>query len=375
MADPEKAVEEAAPEKDAAVQARSFDDTVSKFGDAITSQLEKVTTAFTDRIEKLEEHNRSQFTTPSAEPEKAKVHGGNWFQYAIRALSGDRISTQDTQYRDLADLITTDNLGVVPEQFLQNELIGVIDPSRPFMASTRRLPTPTAGMTLHVPKIVTRPTVGLQSEEKSEISSTATSITTVDFNAVTKAGGGDLSLQVLKRSDPSFLDLYLRLLAEAYAIDTETEALEALLGADVDDGNTMDPSDPSFAGAFSNAYSLIRRGPDTIWLSSEAVGAFIDAKTPVTGVPMYSQITADLQVPGGISGTIKGLRIVHVPQMHALGADIIVGPSSGFAWAEDGTYTLQVDVPAKAGRDVALVGILWFAPYYPEAFTVYTLES
>ena len=263
----------------------------------------------------------------------------------------------------------------MPEQFLQNELIGVIDPSRPFMASTRRLPTPTAGMTLHVPKIVTRPTVGLQSEEKSEISSTATSITTVDFNAVTKAGGGDLSLQVLKRSDPSFLDLYLRLLAEAYAIDTETEALEALLGADVDDGNTMDPSDPSFAGAFSNAYSLIRRGPDTIWLSSEAVGAFIDAKTPVTGVPMYSQITADLQVPGGISGTIKGLRIVHVPQMHALGADIIVGPSSGFAWAEDGTYTLQVDVPAKAGRDVALVGILWFAPYYPEAFTVYTLES
>jgi phage head maturation protease len=358
-------------------QSRSFEAAVGAFEGRLGAALDNVTAKFSDRIAALEERSRSQFSIPGegAGDKKPDVNKGHWLQYALSALSGDRISVQDTQYRALADIVTSDNLGVVPDAF-SRELIGVIDPQRPFLATTRRLPTPTSGMTLHVPKIVTRPTVGIQSGEKDELTSTPTSITSESFNAVTKGGAGDLSLQILKRSDPSYLDLYLRLLAEAYAMDSEAEAIEALLAeGDINDGLTMDPATTSLGDAFVTAFDVIRRGPDTIWLSSAAVGAFIDAVNPITGQPVYSSITADFSVPGGISGTIKGLRPVHVPELGGQGADVIIGPSSGFAWAEDGTYTLQVDVPAKAGRDVALVGILWFAPYYPGAFSVYTLES
>jgi hypothetical protein len=109
-------------------------------------------------------------------------------------------------------------------------------------------------------------------------------------------------------------------------------------------------------------------------MSTAAVAQFIDAVNPATYGPLYSQMRADLTA-GGIGGTISGLRPVHVPALDDEEADIIVGPSRAFAWAEDGTYTLQVDVPAKAGRDVGIVGMMWYAPLYPTAFTRYWLDS
>ena len=69
-------------------------------------------------------------------------------------------------------------------------------------------------------------------------------------------------------------------------------------------------------------------------------------------------------------------RALHCPRSHnANEADVLVGPSHGFRWAEDGGYTLQAVRPAVAGQDIGLAGIVWLAPMYAAAFTRYALES
>jgi phage head maturation protease len=350
----------------------------------LAAQLTAMKTSMDERFERIEEHNRSAFTIPTApEPPDIRAKRGEWMSAVLRMLSGERVN--DLQMRDLADLVTPDNVGVVPDAY-STELIGVIDRTRPFLQTTRLLDLPAAGMSLVVPKIVTKPTAGVQAvygdesyPEKSEITSTATSITNVSYDAVTIAGGGDISLQLLKRSSPSYLSLYLELLAEAYANNAESEALgvlNALVGqvGGVNDGGVLDPENLILGDAWASG-AAVRKPINTMWLSSAAVGAFIDAKASTTNAPLYSSIQAGFTAGGGTGGTISGLAPVWVPTLDSVGIDVLVGPSAGFGWTEDGTYTLQVDVPAKAGRDVALVGILWFAPMYPTAFTAYSIAS
>ena len=328
-----------------------------------------------ERLDRMEERGRMDISLPSGpEEDKPTPPKSQWAALVLKVLTGDRIP--DAEFRALDDVITTDNAGVVPPAYL-TELIGVIDNSRPFLATTRRIPTPDSGMQIIVPVINQRPTTAVQSAEKAEVDSTKTLIGTETFNAISIAGAGDLSIQILKRSSRNFLDLWLELLAEAYAIDAEDQALRALFNSigGVGGATALDPEGLVLGPAFVASFDAIRRPPDTIWLSTEAVGAFIDAKATTTNQPLYPGLQAQATAAGGISGTISGLRAVHVPTLDAHGAFAVVGPSSGFAWAEDGTYTLQVDVPSKAGRDVGLIGMLWVMPWYPAAFTAYNVAS
>jgi HK97 family phage prohead protease/HK97 family phage major capsid protein len=347
--------------------------------DALTNLqlgLNKITDTFGEKLERLEERARSSFEIPGGLTPEQKMSFGQWAETSIKMLAGDRIP--DQQFRVWQEIVTTDNLGVVPDAY-SGEIIGVIDARRPFMSTTTRIPVPASGMNLVVPKINQRPAVDRQVAEKDEIASQKTLIGTESFGVKTYAGGGDLSLQLLRRSDPSFLELYVRLLAEAYAIETEDAAVASLITAINDGGpepaTALNPEALALGAAFETTFSAMRRAPDTIWLSSEAVGAFINALASGTNAPLYSNLAANFTAGGGTGGTISGLRPVHVPALDDKGAYAIVGPASGFAWAEDGTYTLQVDVPRQAGRDVALVGMVWHIPWYPEAFTLYNVAS
>jgi phage head maturation protease len=286
---------------------------------------------------------------------------------------------------ELAEVVSADNLGVIPEM-RSARIIGIIDNSRPFLESTTREPTPPAGETWRFPKITQRPQVAEQAAEKDEVASRKTIIGSVPFEMQTFAGAGDLSIQLIKRSSPAFLNLWTDLLGEEYAIQTDNAALDALLAeaAVVEGTFDFDPASPTFGEAFQNGATaaLGRPGllPNRIWMSTAALVAFINAKTPTGGggTPLYpglANITGVQRGGDGAGPAGFNMTPVWVPAMDDEAVDLIIGPSQGFRWTEDGTYTLTADVPSKAGRDVGLVGMIWFAPVYPAAFTSYTLAS
>jgi len=352
-----------------------------EFARSESAKTQTVLDKMLERLDRVDERTRSQIEFPAAQTEAPPLTKGEWAQLALKSLAGDRLTHSETasleQMRTLDDVVTTDNMGVVPAAHL-TEIRGVIDTSRPFLATTRRLETPAAGIDITVPIITQRPTTAVQSSEKSEVDSTKTIISSNNFDMVTIAGAGDLSIQLIKRSSPSFLALWLELLAEAYAIDAEDQALRALFnatGGGITAADPLNPANLSLGAAYQTSFNAIRRPPDTLWLSTEAIGEFIDAKATTTNQPLYPGLNASATAAGGISGTVSGLRVVHVPALDAHGSFGIVGPSSGFAWAEDGTYELQADVPSKAGRDVGIVGMMWFVPWYPAAFTLYNVAS
>ena len=341
------------------------------------SALEKLN----DKIEQMIESQRKQFSVPTGgDPErKPKVY--DWAQVALRMMRGQAISPSMLHELALDDVVTSENPGLVPN-VLTNDFDDLIRTNRPFLASCRQIAAPPTGTSLILPFIKTRAVAGSQSAEKSDITGTvAPKVETMTFPYVSIFGGADVSIQMMNRAEASFFDLLTQELSEAYALDCEVKAIAELLSpsdgdaGSPDAGGTLDPEMLELGSAWQTAITEYRRAPDTIWMNSAAVKAFIDAKETTTNAPLYSQLAAAFTAGQGVGGVLSGLRPIYVPALDSAEVDVIVGPSRAYVWAEDPARNLQVDVPSKAGRDIALVGGVFFAPRYAGAFTTYTIAS
>jgi HK97 family phage major capsid protein len=338
-----------------------------------------------ERVAQIEQRTSSQedqrqtVSTGAIVPKASDVpkpFRGDWVQAALKLMDGGQLT--NLEQRALADIISPANVGMVPPAYV-TEMVGAINPARPFMSSTREIQMPDNGTQIIYPRILTRPTVAEQVTQKSEVSSTAVTTDTATANVRTFAGAGDISLQLLRRSSPAFLDFYLQLLAEAYAKGTNAAALAALTAAGVLAGGTFDPDTGviDLGAAFGNSVASIGKPPNTAWLSSAAVAGMINARDSM-GRPLYGAgglyaPLGDASAGAGTSGSFSGMRPIWEPALDAGAVDVLIGPSDGFAWAEDGTFTLEADVPGRLGRDVALAGFVAFLPLYPAAFTSYAL--
>lgn len=344
-------------------------------------KLDKALSAF----EQMIEMQRASFTVPGGiETKKGKLQ--DWVSVTLRTMAGEQVSPTEIKTLALDDVVIGEQPGLVPAVFTA-DYDDIIDDNRPFLESTREVRPPSSGTTMTLPIITARAVAGSQAgnAEKGALTTTAPKVGTGTFSYKSVFGGADISVQMILRADSAFFDLLTGELGEAYALDCETKALTALLVGYTDsatvshtptDGGVLDPEDPNFGEAWENSItSTARRAPTHIWLSGAAVGAFIDAKAPLTNGPLYSNLAASFTAGGGPGGRLSGLIPVYVPAMDTSAVDVIIGPSSGFVWAEDPAIRLQADMPSIAGRDIVLAGGIFPAPRYADAFTTYTIAS
>jgi HK97 family phage major capsid protein len=276
--------------------------------------------------------------------------------------------------RAFVDVTTVDVPGLVPPIWLRT-IADTITASQPFVAAFSQLPLPDVGMTLTYPSITTRPLVGKQTPtEKSEIPSRKTTITSGTTDVDTYGGGEDVSVQVLQRTDPSYLSLMLDLYAEAMAIATDTDAINVALGAfGASVGIGTDPTQWNrvIAGVVADLLTASRLMPDTFVVGTGLWEGMAGA-TDTDGRPLFPN-AAPMNPLGQTSfdsttGNMRGMTFVVDPLMPPDTG--IIGNRAAFTSLLGPVQTLSADNVSKLGRDYAVFRFAAFLTRRPDAAAV-----
>jgi HK97 family phage prohead protease len=298
-------------------------------------------------------------------------------QYAKAQLAASR---GDNDARDLIAALqvatVAENTGMVPPNYLR-DVIGIIDNSRPFIDSIERAALPASGMKIFTPKLGTQATVALTAEG-DEFSSTDTSVTFQEDNVVKFAGAGRLDVELVDRSDPSFLDLYIQELAASYA--QKTDAYAAKIAADGADSSTGATIYKSIADGIADSYGVMRFTPNRLLVAPSGGYVNIDYANLLgavdgSGRPLFAaaavQNAAGLISQGSTQGTVAGLQLVVDPNYTGNTGNAkvaMVYPSAAMRFHESAQIQLRTAVVANGQLDIGLYGYVAVVNRYPTAF-------
>ena len=289
-------------------------------------------------------------------------------------------SRGDSDARDLIAALqvatVAENTGMVPPNYLR-DVIGIIDSSRPFIDSIERAALPASGMKIFTPKLGAQATVALTAEG-AEFSSTDTAVTFQEDTVVKFAGAGRLDVELVDRSDPSFLDLYIRELAASYAQKTDAYAAQiAAQGATQSSSSTIYKA---IALGIADSFGVMRMTPNRLLVANTGGEDGIDfsgllGAVDSTGRPLFAaaapQNANGLIAQGSTSGTVAGLNLIVDPNYTGDDANAkhaLVYPSNAMRFHESSQIQLRTAVVANGQLDIGLYGYVAVVNRYPAAF-------
>jgi HK97 family phage prohead protease len=313
----------------------------------------------------------SYYTTPRI---NLNVTAGEFAKAQINAARGDADARELVAALQVATV--AENTGMVPPTYLK-DVIGIIDSQRPFIDSIERAALPASGMKIFTPKLGTQATVALTAEG-AEFSSTDTTVTFQEDVVVKFAGAGKLDLELVDRSDPSFLDLYLRELAASYA--QKTDAYAAQIASEAAAGSSAATIYAAIAKGISDSYGVMRQTPNNLLVATTGGEDGIDfagllAAADTTGRPLYAaaapQNANGLITQGSTNGSVAGLGLVVDPNYtgdNASAKHALVYPTMAMRFHESNTLQIRANVVANGQLEIGIYGYVAVVNRYPAAF-------
>jgi HK97 family phage prohead protease len=311
------------------------------------------------------------YTTPRL---NLNITAGEYAKAQLNASRGDADARELVAALSVATV--AENTGMVPPTYLR-DVIGIIDSSRPFIDSIERAALPASGMKIFTPKLGTQAAVDLTAEG-AEFASADTTVTFQEDNVVKFAGAGVLDLELVDRSDPSFLDLYLRELAASYAQKTDQYA--AKIAADGSSDSSSSTIYKAIAKSISDSFGVMRQTPNNLLVATSGGNDDVDfagllGAVDTTGRPLYAaaapQNANGLITQGSTNGTVAGLNLVVDPNYTGGTSNIKVGlvyPTMAMRFHESGTLQIRTNVVSNGQLEIGIYGYVAVVNRYPTAF-------
>ena len=302
------------------------------------------------------------------------ITAGEYAKAQLNASRGDADARELVAALQVATV--AENTGMVPPTYLK-DVIGIIDSSRPFIDSIERAALPASGMKIFTPKLGTQATVALTAEG-AEFSSTDTTVTFQEDTVVKFAGAGKLDVELVDRSDPSFLDLYLRELAASYA--QKTDAYAAQIAAQNATASSSSTIYKAIALGIADSFGVMRMTPNRLLVANTGGEDGIDfsgllGAVDSTGRPIFAaaipQNANGLITQGSTAGTVAGLSLVvdaNYTGDDANAKHALVYPTNAMRFHESGTLQIRANVVANGQLEIGIYGYVAVVNRYPTAF-------
>jgi len=299
----------------------------------------------------------------TSKPRSPITTGGSYLEHTIKAKLGNEDSRQ---YVLAADDSFTTNPAFSPVSYVR-DVAQNTNSDRPVIeACGGTRPLSTYGMTVSIPKITANSTAATVAEGGDPTGTTAITSSYVNATVIKKMGFQRYSVELLDRSDPSFYEIMLANLRDAYAQATDQYVIAQITAG----GTQATATAADSAGLISfvsteapAAYTATKRTAKS-FVSGTSIWTTLLGATDTTGRPIYNagnpMNNAGSAIPTSIRGNVLGLDYYVDPNMVSTSIDesaFIIEPRS-IEIFESPALTLATNVPTTGEIEISLYGYI-----------------